>query len=281
MSGNAFAQLLKYWRAPSLVVIGSGAGGLTSAVLLAKHAGKRVLVLERHYTAGGFTHVLVNPPYAQHLAHEFPALLARPSGEDEALRGMLRAHGQLLFARNGAALYAVQRNGILRGQIKLFSPDGAREGKTTTKFIRKPHLLDDLFLIDLELPITAVLLPLSLVGGGIALLRTGRWSVFDGGDVQDRLAEVYPFSAFAVLLGRIPPRKSTPEGRAARIAALRARLHGSANLDGRSHHELDAAAAAVTALALRAGQATWVGNPREALMVLPGPLRDYYEPADK
>jgi hypothetical protein len=36
---------------------GSGAGGLAAAVLLAKHAGKRVLVLERHYTAGGFTHV--------------------------------------------------------------------------------------------------------------------------------------------------------------------------------------------------------------------------------
>ncbi|MBD8524272.1 FAD-dependent oxidoreductase [Pseudomarimonas arenosa] len=37
------------------VVIGSGLGGLTTAALLAK-AGKRVLVLERHYTAGGFTH---------------------------------------------------------------------------------------------------------------------------------------------------------------------------------------------------------------------------------
>jgi len=114
-----------------------------------------------------------------------------------------------------------------------------------------------------------------------ALLRTGQWSLFDGGAARDRLAEVYPFAAFAVLLGHIPPRKSTPAGRAARIAALRDRLHGAAELDGRSHHELDAAAAAVTALALRAGQATWVGNPREALMVLPGPLRDYYEPADK
>lgn len=37
------------------IVIGSGLGGLTTAALLAK-AGKRVLVLERHYTAGGFTH---------------------------------------------------------------------------------------------------------------------------------------------------------------------------------------------------------------------------------
>lgn len=37
------------------IVIGSGLGGLTCAALMAK-AGKKVLVLERHYTAGGFTH---------------------------------------------------------------------------------------------------------------------------------------------------------------------------------------------------------------------------------
>ncbi|MGH9681714.1 MAG: FAD-dependent oxidoreductase, partial [Candidatus Acidiferrales bacterium] len=40
-----------------VIVIGSGIGGMTAAALLAKHAGKKVLVLERHYTAGGFTHV--------------------------------------------------------------------------------------------------------------------------------------------------------------------------------------------------------------------------------
>ena len=112
-----------------------------------------------------------------------------------------------------------------------------------------------------------------------ALLRTGRWSIFDGGEVRNRLAEVYPFAAFAVLLGHVPPRKSTPAGRAARIAALQARLAGAADLDRRSHHELDATAAALTALALGTGQATWVGNPREALMVLPGPLRDDYKRA--
>lgn len=37
------------------IVIGSGLGGLTAAALLAR-SGQRVLVLERHYTAGGFTH---------------------------------------------------------------------------------------------------------------------------------------------------------------------------------------------------------------------------------
>jgi len=37
------------------IVIGSGLGGLTTAALMVK-AGRKVLVLEQHYTAGGFTH---------------------------------------------------------------------------------------------------------------------------------------------------------------------------------------------------------------------------------
>jgi phytoene dehydrogenase-like protein len=45
------------------LVIGSGMGGLAAAALLARYAGQRVLVLERHYTAGGFTHVFHRPGY--------------------------------------------------------------------------------------------------------------------------------------------------------------------------------------------------------------------------
>jgi len=45
------------------IVIGSGIGGLSAAALLARHGGKRVLVLERHYTAGGFTHTFERPGY--------------------------------------------------------------------------------------------------------------------------------------------------------------------------------------------------------------------------
>src|SRR5690554_843217 len=37
------------------IVIGSGIGGMTAAACLAE-LGRRVLVLEQHYTAGGFTH---------------------------------------------------------------------------------------------------------------------------------------------------------------------------------------------------------------------------------
>lgn len=45
------------------IIIGSGIGGLTSAALMATHAKKRVLVLERHYTAGGFTHTFQRKGY--------------------------------------------------------------------------------------------------------------------------------------------------------------------------------------------------------------------------
>jgi all-trans-retinol 13,14-reductase len=39
-----------------VVVIGSGIGGLSAARMLAEFGGKRVLVLEQHYTLGGLTH---------------------------------------------------------------------------------------------------------------------------------------------------------------------------------------------------------------------------------
>ena len=45
------------------IVIGSGIGGLACAALLAKHGGRKVLVLERHYTPGGYTHVFHRPNY--------------------------------------------------------------------------------------------------------------------------------------------------------------------------------------------------------------------------
>jgi hypothetical protein len=52
-----------------------------------------------------------------------------------------------------AGLYAIQRNGTLRGLLTLISPEGAkREGKTVTKFIRKPLLSEDLLMIEVELP---------------------------------------------------------------------------------------------------------------------------------
>jgi all-trans-retinol 13,14-reductase len=61
-TGHSYKQcpIAETWDA---IVIGSGIGGLATAALLARHAGQRVLVLERHYTAGGFTHAFRRPGY--------------------------------------------------------------------------------------------------------------------------------------------------------------------------------------------------------------------------
>jgi all-trans-retinol 13,14-reductase len=46
-----------------VIVIGSGIGGLSAAALLSIYGRKRVLVLERHYVAGGYTHVFQRQGY--------------------------------------------------------------------------------------------------------------------------------------------------------------------------------------------------------------------------
>ncbi|MDX1453035.1 MAG: NAD(P)-binding protein, partial [Oleiphilaceae bacterium] len=45
-----------------VIVIGSGIGGLCNAALLSK-LGKKVCVLEQHYTAGGYTHAYEREGY--------------------------------------------------------------------------------------------------------------------------------------------------------------------------------------------------------------------------
>lgn len=45
-----------------LIVIGSGIGGLTVASLMSQIKHWRVLVLERHFKLGGFTHSFTRPP---------------------------------------------------------------------------------------------------------------------------------------------------------------------------------------------------------------------------
>lgn len=65
----------KGWDA---IVIGSGLGGLTAASMLARHAGKRVLVLEKHYTAGGFTHTFHRPGYEWDVGVHYVGDVHRP-----------------------------------------------------------------------------------------------------------------------------------------------------------------------------------------------------------
>lgn len=48
------------------------------------------------------------------------------------------------------AVYGIQRNGIIKSQLKLVTPNGVREGQATSKFIRKQKLTEDLLMLRLE-----------------------------------------------------------------------------------------------------------------------------------
>jgi all-trans-retinol 13,14-reductase len=66
------------------IVIGSGPGGLATAALLAKE-GQKVLVLERHYTAGGYTHVFKRRGYEWDVGIHYLGEVNRPGGLLDAL----------------------------------------------------------------------------------------------------------------------------------------------------------------------------------------------------
>jgi len=59
---QSYKQQPKLLENYDTIIIGSGMGGLATAAILAKQ-GQRVLVLERHYTAGGFTHIFKRNGY--------------------------------------------------------------------------------------------------------------------------------------------------------------------------------------------------------------------------
>lgn len=66
MGGHAIGHPLKRFPGPDTwdaIVVGSGIGGLATAWLLGEKLRKKVLVLERHYTAGGFSHTFRRPGY--------------------------------------------------------------------------------------------------------------------------------------------------------------------------------------------------------------------------
>jgi all-trans-retinol 13,14-reductase len=77
-----------------VIVVGSGIGGMGTAALLAKAAGQRVLVLEKHYTAGGFTHVFRRPGFEWDVGVHYVGQVHTPGSPANALFEYL-AEGRL------------------------------------------------------------------------------------------------------------------------------------------------------------------------------------------
>lgn len=82
-----------------VIVIGSGIGGLGTAAILAKE-GKKVLVLERHYTAGGYTHVFKRRGYEWDVGIHYIGEVHRPHTEINRLFKYV-TDGQLEWAHMG------------------------------------------------------------------------------------------------------------------------------------------------------------------------------------
>ena len=78
------------------IVVGSGIGGLASAAFLSRYAGKRVLVLERHYVPGGYTHVFHRPGYEWDVGLHYIGKVQNPDSQTAArLRSCHRCTARL------------------------------------------------------------------------------------------------------------------------------------------------------------------------------------------
>ena len=82
-----------------VIVIGSGIGSLTTATLLAK-SGKKVLILERHYTAGGFTHIFKRKNYEWDVGIHYIGEVQRPNSAIKKLFDYI-TDGKLQWADMG------------------------------------------------------------------------------------------------------------------------------------------------------------------------------------
>ncbi|MEQ8713434.1 MAG: NAD(P)/FAD-dependent oxidoreductase [Cyclobacteriaceae bacterium] len=81
------------------IIIGSGMGSLTTGAILAKE-GQKVLIVERHYTAGGFTHVFKRKGYEWDVGIHYIGEVSRPNSVVKRLFDYI-TDGELKWADMG------------------------------------------------------------------------------------------------------------------------------------------------------------------------------------
>lgn len=96
---QSYKQKPKLQDTYDTIIIGSGMGSLATAAILAKE-GQKVLVLERHYTAGGFTHIFKRKGYEWDVGIHYIGELQR---ENSILRKLFHyvTNGELKWADMG------------------------------------------------------------------------------------------------------------------------------------------------------------------------------------
>ncbi len=108
------------------IVIGSGMGGIATAAFMAKE-GNKVLVLERHYTAGGFTHVFTRSKYEWDVGVHYIGDVHRPNTELSKMFNYI-SEGRMRWAEMGSP-YDI----AFYGNDRYEFPAGTEEFKTKMK----------------------------------------------------------------------------------------------------------------------------------------------------
>lgn len=136
MTGLSYKQhtIEERWDA---IVVGSGIGGLAVAALLSKHGGKKVLVLERHYAVGGYTHTFHRPGYEWDVGVHYIGQDARArSAFDYLTEGALEwqpmpdVYDRIVIGSRAYDLVAGAER--FRAQLKSYFP---RDGAAVDKYI--------------------------------------------------------------------------------------------------------------------------------------------------
>lgn len=197
------------------VVIGSGIGGMTSAAMLSK-AGMKVLVLEQHYTAGGYTHSYSRNGYEWDVGVHYIGEMGNPKSQMRRVFDFI-TDGELKWAPLdssydrfyfGQDIYNVNagREAFKKGLLEHF-PD---ESKAINRYLK---MLDSVTRY-MPLKVMDKLLPTALSNPYSVLKKFGLPSYFNR-TTFDVLSELTSNSKLiAVLTGQwgdcgLPPKQSS------------------------------------------------------------------------
>jgi all-trans-retinol 13,14-reductase len=171
------------------IVIGSGIGGLGAAALLAKAGGQRVLVLERHHKAGGFTHAFRRPGFEWDVGLHYVGQVQERGSQPRALfdyltdgrlewRSMPDAYDRVVIG--DLRFDYVRGESRLRESLKAVFPAEARAVDRYFAAIRRCLQRMPLFFVEKTLPpLPALLLGSALRAPFLSLARRTTASVLD------------------------------------------------------------------------------------------------------
>ncbi|HUB34841.1 MAG TPA: NAD(P)/FAD-dependent oxidoreductase [Bryobacteraceae bacterium] len=158
------------------IVVGSGIGGLAAAALLARYGGKRVLVLERHYAVGGYTHTFHRPGYEWDVGVHYVGRNAAVRAVFDHLTGgalewqaMPDVYDRILMGGHSYELATGVEN--FRARMEEYFPGEEAAIDRYLAAVRAAAKAQDLYFAEKAIP-----RPLAAVAGGLMRAPFLRWA---------------------------------------------------------------------------------------------------------